>query len=305
MPSRTNGSEHHRSRSGERGRRDRGHGSERCHESSRFHHSTRHRESGERARHTSSSGGFSSRSKQADVTDVRPSTSTHHEHHHSPCPLHLRHRLVVPRLKLRRQRLPSGLPGPVTRRRPFHPASLWWEDPGPTATQCLPGPMNLKAIDYAVVFGADEVHGSERLHNSPRSCHSPRRPRIGERTRPTSAGGSSSRARHADLTSSLEVIDGSWVRSGSQLNDRHESVDNMMSGLSYVSRREVQLSPVAPQQTEKRTITVIPLPPRPADDGPASDGPAGDDPTSDGPADDGPAYDGSAGDGSSGLVSFG
>ena len=213
MPSRTNGSEHHRSRSGERGRRDQGHGSERCHESSRFHHATRHRESGERARPTSSSGGSSSRSKQADsmdvpgydgasgrVTDVRPSTSTHHQHHHSCCPLHLGHRLVVPRLKLRRQRLPSGLPGPVTRRRPFHPASLWWEDPGLTTAQCLPGSMDLNAIDYAVVFGADEVHGSERLHDSPRSRHSPRRRRCGERTRPTSSGGSSSRARHADPT---------------------------------------------------------------------------------------------------------
>ena len=131
MPSGTNGSERHRSRSGERGCRDRGHVSERCHESSRFHHSTRHRTSGERARPTSSSGGSSSRSKQADVTDVRPSTSTH-QHHHSPCPLHLGHRLVVPRLKLWRQRLQAGLPGPVTRRRPFHPVSLWWEDPGPT-----------------------------------------------------------------------------------------------------------------------------------------------------------------------------
>ena len=78
MPSGTNGSERHRSRRGARGRRDRGHGSERCHELSRFHHSTRHRESGERARPTSSSGGYSSRSKQADVRDVRPSTSTHH-----------------------------------------------------------------------------------------------------------------------------------------------------------------------------------------------------------------------------------
>ena len=56
---------------------------------------------------------------------------------------------------------------------------------------------------------------------------------------------------------------------------------------------------------KKRTITVIPLPPRPADDGPASDGPAVDDPVSDGPADDGPAYDGSAGDGSSRVFSFG
>ena len=240
MPSGTKGSESHRSRSGERGHRDRGHGSERCHESSRFHHLTRHRESGERAWPRSSSGGSSSRSKQADVTDVRPSTSTHHQHHHSPCPLHLKHRLVVPRLKLQRQRLPSGLPGPVTRRRPFHPQSLWWEDPGPMGAQCLPGPTDLNAIDYA-------DRGS-----------------------------------------------------GSQLHDRRESVDSVMSGLSFVSRREVQLSPVAPQQTEKRTIIVILLPPRPADDGPS-----GNDPASDGPADDGPAYDGSAGDGSSRLVSFG
>ena len=135
------------------------------------------------------------------MMDVRPSTSTHHQHHHSPCPLHLGHQLVVPRLKLQRQRLPAGLPGPVTRRRPFHPASLWWEDSGPTAAQCLPGPRDLNAIDYyPVVFGADEVHGSERLHNSPRSRHSPRRRRSGERTQPTSSGGSSSRARHADPT---------------------------------------------------------------------------------------------------------
>ena len=50
------------------------------------------------------------------------------------------------------------------------------------------------------MFGADEVHGSERLHNSPRSRHSPRRRRSGERTQPTSSGGFSSRARHADPT---------------------------------------------------------------------------------------------------------
>ena len=49
-----------------------------------------------------------------------------------------------------------------------------------------------------------------------------------------------------------------------------------MSGLSYVSRCEVQLSPVAPQQTEKGTITVIPLPPRPEemDDSAGVTGPA-------------------------------
>ena len=113
-PPGTKGSECHRSHSGERGRRDRSHGSERHHDSPRSRHSPRRRESGERARPMSSSGGSSSRSKQADsadlpgsdrasgrVTDVRPS-STHHQHHHprtsvyhGPCPLHLRHRLIV------------------------------------------------------------------------------------------------------------------------------------------------------------------------------------------------------------------
>ena len=166
MPSGINGSERHRSRSGERGRRDRGHGSERCHESSRFHHST----SGERARPTASSGGSSSRSKQADVTDVWPSTSTHHQHYHSPCPLHLGHQLVVPHLKLQRQRLPSGLPGPVTRRRPFHPASLWWEDLGPTAAQCLPGSMDLNAIDHAVVNGVAEIEVTGLRDVTNRQC---------------------------------------------------------------------------------------------------------------------------------------
>ena len=50
----------------------------------------------------------------------------------------------------------------------------------------------------------------------------------------------------------------------------------MRSGLLYVSRREVQLSPVEPQQTEQRTITVIPLPPSPAemDDSAGVTGPA-------------------------------
>ena len=46
MPSGTKGSERHRSHSGERGCRDRGHGSERRHDSSRFRHSFGHRESG-------------------------------------------------------------------------------------------------------------------------------------------------------------------------------------------------------------------------------------------------------------------
>ena len=82
----------------------------------------------------------------------------------------------------------------MTRTRPFHPASLWWEDPGPSAAQCLPGPTDLNAIDYAVVFGADEVPGRRDL-----TTHQGRR-RSGERTRPTFSGGFSSRARHADPT---------------------------------------------------------------------------------------------------------
>ena len=68
------------------------------------HHCSHSHEHGSRDRHRGS------RSKQADVTDVRP--STHHQHHHSPCPLHLRHRLVVPRLKGRRDFTTHQ--GPVT-----------------------------------------------------------------------------------------------------------------------------------------------------------------------------------------------
>ena len=134
-------------------------------------------------------------------------------------------------------------------------------------------------------------HGSERRHDSSRSRHSPRRWRSGKRTRPTSSWGSSSRTRHADLTDApgsgrasgrpTEVRPSSSAtchqrhhsrssadcrsRSRSQHHDRRESVDSVRSGSSYVSRREVQLSPVAPQQTEKRTITVIHSPPRPAE----------------------------------------
>ena len=74
-------------------------------------------------------------------------------------PRRRRERNQPPHLRLRRQSLPTGLPGPVTRRGPFHPASLWWEDPGPTAAQCLPGPTDLNTIDHAVVIEADEVTG--------------------------------------------------------------------------------------------------------------------------------------------------
>ena len=140
-------------------------------------------------------------------------------------------------------------------------------------------------------------HGSERHHDSPRSRHSPRR-QSGERTRPTSSsGGSSSRSRQADsrdaqgsgcasgratevrpssssthhqhhhrsLSSSSESSADRRSRAESHHHyGRWEIVDKEKSGSSYVSRHEVQLSPVAPQATEKRTITVIPSPPRPA-----------------------------------------
>ena len=99
---------------------------------------------------------------------------------------------------------------------------------------------------------------------------------------------------------------------GHHQDGRRESAER--SGSSYVSRREVQLSPAVAQSPERRTIMVIPSPTRPehveesaaeVDDparvtGPteAVDGPAGDSPADDDPASDGPAYDGSAGDGS-------
>ena len=132
-------------------------------------------------------------------------------------------------------------------------------------------------------------HGSDTRHNSPRSSHSSRCRRSGEWSRPTSSGGSSSRARHTDLTDApgsgrasgrtTEVWPSSSAthqrhhsrsspdrrsRSGSRHHDRRDNVDSGRSGSSYVSRREVQLSPAVPQKTEKRTITVIPSPPRPA-----------------------------------------
>ena len=202
-------------------------------------------------------------------------------------------------------------------------------------------------------------HGSDRRQDSPRSHHSSRHDsgrQEGEQARPTSSGGSSSR-RQADSTGgpgsnrvSSRATD-LWPSGSSSHSHHHHrkssgdrrslsssssraSADRKSppghhqdgrreiaerSGSSYVSRREVQLSPAVAQSPERRTIMVIPSPARPeqveesaaevddparvmgpteAVDGPASDGPADDDPASEGPADDGPAYDGSAGDGS-------
>ena len=122
-------------------------------------------------------------------------------------------------------------------------------------------------------------HGSERRHDSPRSRHSHRRRRNGEWVRPTSSsGGSSSRARHADSTDALgsgrasgratEVRPSRFFHSSSAsslkvIGDRR-SLSSEKSESSYVSRRKVQLSPVVPRASEKRTITVIPSPPGPA-----------------------------------------
>ena len=201
-------------------------------------------------------------------------------------------------------------------------------------------------------------HGSDRRQDSPRSHHSSRHDsgrREGEWTRPTLSGGSSSR-RQADSTigpgSSRVSSRPTDVRpSGSSSHSHHHhhktSVDRRSlsssssrasadrkslpghhqggrresaerSGSSYVSRREVQLSPAIAQSPERRTIMVIPSPnwpehieesavvtgPAEVDDpaggtGPTDiDGPADDDPASDSPADDSPADNGSAGDGS-------
>ena len=119
----------------------------------------------------------------------------------------------------------------------------------------------------------DRSHGAERRHDSPRYCHSPRGRENEERARPTSSsGGSSSRSKQADLTD----LPGSGRASGramdvrpSSTHHRHhhgrrESVDKDKSGSFHVSRCDVELSPLVPQPPERRTITVIQSPPRPA-----------------------------------------
>ena len=115
----------------------------------------------------------------------------------------------------------------------------------------------------------------ERRHNSPRSRHSPRRCWSGEQAQPTSSsGGSSSRASHAD-TGSGHASGTATETQPSSSSTRHQhhhsrssgdhmSLSSEKSGSSYVSRCEVQLSPVIPQAPVRRTITVIPSPPRPA-----------------------------------------
>ena len=209
-----------------------------------------------------------------------------------------RDRNQPPRLRLRRQILPTGLPGPF---------QVPWQRlcGGNIQVNGGPVPSGTNGSEHHRSRSGDQGrrgHGSDRHHDSPRSRHSPRHRRSGEQTRPTSLGGSSSRVRHADPKDApgsghasgraTEVRPSSSAthhqshhsrptadsrsRSRSQHYDRRESVGSVKSGTSYMSRREVQLSPVAPQQAVKRTITVISLPPRPAemDDSAEVTGPA-------------------------------
>ena len=53
-------------------------------------------------------------------------------------------------------------------------------------------------------------------------------------------------------------------RHHSRSSGDHRSLSSEKSGLSYVPSSEVQLSPIVPQAHVRRTITVIPSPPRPA-----------------------------------------
>ena len=218
-------------------------------------------------------------------------------------PRRRRERSQPARLRLRRQSLPTGLPSPVTPRQELRRQSLpRRQEEDPFIQRLCGGKFQVRRQPSAHCPRGRRGHGWERRHDSPRSSHSSKRRRSGERSRPTSSGGSRSRARHTDPTDApgsgralgraTEVRPSSSAtrhhrhqarsspdrstRSGSRQHDRRESVDSVRSGSSYLSRREVQLSPAVPQKTEKRTITVIPSPPRPAhtDDSAGVTGPA-------------------------------
>ena len=169
-----------------------------------------------------------------------------------------------PHLRLRRQILPPSLPGPVTEGVGSGPGPRLHREgpaPGPSGLtrrmfrglavlqgvsssisevrrsrsdrgQCIAGPMDLNAIDYTVVngFAEIEVMGLRDVTN-----------RQGSITR-------------------LGI-----KRVGSGPGPRLRREGPAPGPRPYVSRCEVQLSPVTPQLTEKRTITVIPSPYRPAE----------------------------------------
>ena len=153
----------------------------------------------------------------------------------------------------------------IRSRRQFHPASLWWEDPGSTASQCLPGPRDLNAINHAVVNRVAEIEvtglslevqqgsvirlGIERVGSWPGS----RLHREGP------APGPSRLTRR--MFRGLAVLRGGWRMSGLLLPLIIIMED---LGLPTYPDVDVQMSPVVPQAPEKRTFTVIPSPPRPA-----------------------------------------
>ena len=178
-----------------------------------------------------------------------------------------RERNQPPRLRLWRQSLPTGLPGPMTRRRPFHPASLWLEDPGPMAAQCLPGPTDLNAIDQAVVIGADEVTGRRDVttHQGPVTCLDVEGvgsgpgpclragpalepgmltqqmlwPCFGRATEGQPFSSATRYQRHHSRSSADRRS-----RSGSQHYDRHESVDNVRSSCPRSHHNKVRREPL-------------------------------------------------------------
>ena len=156
----------------------------------------------------------------------------------------------------------------------------------------LLGPRDQIATDHTVVNVVTEIRdrcGSERRHESPRARHSPRRRESGERPRPSSSlGQSGSKSKQVDSTdvrpSSTHLdhhprasVDQSLPSSSRASVDRRslpeqhhhgrrDSVDKDQSGSSHVFRRDVELSPAVLEPPEKRTITVIQSPPRPAGD---------------------------------------
>ena len=210
-----------------------------------------------------------------------------------PIPREPRQQQVLGRRLRRCSNLPADLPGPVNPRSPWLPA-------------CLVGRPSSDGSEHHRSRSGDHKrrsHGSDRRQDSPRhhsSTYDSGRWE-GERARPTSSGGSSSR-RQADSTGglgssrvSLRATDvqpsGSSSHSyhhhhkssgdrrslssssssrasadrksppGHHQDGRHESAERF--GSSYVSRWEVQLSPAVTQSPERRTITVIPSPTQP------------------------------------------
>ena len=252
-------------RTGDRGRRDRGHGSERCHESSRFHHLT---------------------------MTGRPSRN-------GPRPKPL----VLGRGQRRQRNLLPVLLGPVNRS-PWFPAFLLWDGPalmGRTATDrgVRIGREDMAPTDartsprlrldrdqqsaFPVNTDFHQPGNADRFYVYVDIVTATDGPGYGSRYPASPAVQSSVPATRHDSTprrsDTLSRTPGRRPRTPKKC-------------LGCFSCPDVRSS------FPGRTTT-------PADDDPASDGPAGDDLASDGPADDGPAYDGSADDGSSRLVSFG